>query len=145
MDLKKWRTLRNEGEPAVLPSGLEIRVRRAGLLDLAERGDIPQTLRPTIDKMLTEGNGQVPQMSLEKFTEYAQVITLVAGACIVAPAGLDVGELDYADRMSIFNWANAMETDGLRLFRGEQAGFMGDGPDSNEVFTTPQFVAGVTR
>lgn len=143
MDLQAWRALRSEGELAVLPSGLEIRVRRAGLLDLAERGDIPQTLRPKINEMMQGADGQTPRITLEQFAEYAQVINLVAAACIVAPAELDVSELDYADRMALFNWANDMETAGLQLFRGEQEGPVGTGSDGNPVLAATQFATGI--
>lgn len=120
MQLEEWRRLQAAGEEATLPSGLEIRVKRAGVMDLAERGEIPQTLQPQIEKLMAT-TGQIRQVSLGEFKEFAGVINLVCAACIVAPAELGVTELPMVDRLAIFTWANE-PGEKLKPFRREQAG-----------------------
>lgn len=121
MQLEEWRAQQAAGEEAVLPSGLEIRVRRVGVMDLAEKGDIPQNLQPQIEKLMATQNGQVRTVKLEEFKEFAGVINLVCGACVVAPAELDVMELPMVDRLSIFTWANE-PGEKLKPFRRQQEG-----------------------
>jgi hypothetical protein len=41
MNLTEWRKLRTEGEAATLPSGLDVRLKRVGAMDLAERSGSP--------------------------------------------------------------------------------------------------------
>lgn len=116
MNLEEWRALRAQGEPATLPSGLEVRLRRVGTLDLAQQGRIPQELRPQLEASMQQG--QARAVSLENFQEFAGVIDLVCAACLVTPEGLDVGELPYDDRLAIFMWANEVSGK-LKTFRPE--------------------------
>ena len=120
MQLEEWRKYQVEGEEATLPSGLEIKVKRVGVMDLAERGEIPQILQPQIEKLMAT-TGQVRQVSLGEFKEFAGVINLVCGACIMAPTELGVHELPMADRLSIFTWANE-PGEKLKPFRRQQTG-----------------------
>lgn len=120
MQLEEWRRLQAEGEAATLPSGLEVQVKRVGVMDLAEKGEIPQVLQPQIEKLMAT-TGQVRQVSLGEFKEFAGVINLVCGACLVAPAELMVTELPMADRLAIFTWANE-PGEKLKPFRREQKG-----------------------
>lgn len=119
MQLEEWRAGQLTGEDAVLPSGLEIMVKRVGVMDLAEKGDIPQSLQPQIEKLMATQNGQVRTVKLEEFKEFAGVINLVVGACIVAPAELEVTELPMFDRLSVFTWANE-PGEKLKPFRRQQ-------------------------
>ena len=121
MQLEEWRKLQAEGEEATLPSGLEIRVKRVGVMDLAEKGEIPQVLQPQIEKLMASASGQIRQVSLSEFKEFAGVINLVCEACLVAPAELTVAELPMADRLAIFTWANE-PGEKLKPFRRQQAG-----------------------
>lgn len=121
MNLPEWREQKKMGEAATLPSGLEIRIKRVAMLDLAEQGKIPVTLQPKLNELMAGGKVTV---TLEQFAEFAGIINLVCRACIVEPVELDVTELDYNDRLSIFQWANEV-TAGLKTFRGEQAGSLG--------------------
>lgn len=104
LSLEEWRKLRTEGEDATLPSGLIVRLRRVGAMDLAERGDIPAPLQTQLEKVMSRQN--VNKVTLKEFQEFSGIITLICDACIVGPEGLEAKELDYMDRLAIFQWAN---------------------------------------
>ena len=104
LTLEEWRKRQTQGEDAELPSGLVVQIKYASLLDLALAGQIPQTLASKVEQVVT--GGQVRNLSLKEFGEYAEIIDIVCRACIVGPEGLEVEELPYLDRVSIFNWAN---------------------------------------
>lgn len=115
MQLDEWRALRAQGEAATLPSGLEVRLRRVSAFDLATQGRVPQELRPQLDHILQQERS-TKAVSLEEFTEFAELIDLVCAACIAAPEGLDAKELSYEDRLAIFMWANEVSGK-LKIFR----------------------------
>lgn len=123
MNLQEWRQRKSQGEEAQLPSGLEVRVKRVSLPDLAAQGKIPQTLQPKIDEIvgLTK-SGQNP--SIAQLGEMTAVLDAVCRACIVAPAELDVAELDFVDKMAVFDWANEAAVK-LKTFRPEQSESVG--------------------
>ncbi len=134
MNLSEWRALKAEGEEAQLPSGLVVRVKRVGLVDLAEQGKIPQTLQPQIDEI-----GQIAQDAkkgkspgLDQVGRFTDVLEIVCRACLVGPEGLDVGELDFTDKMAIFTWANEAAV-GLKTFRVQQAEPLGVGRNGTAV------------
>jgi hypothetical protein len=105
MNLAEWRARQQEGEAFTLPSGLEVRLKKVALIDLAQAGQIPTTLRAPVAEMLKRRPDQpVDLADVEKF---GQVLDVVSKACIVAPAELDVAELSSYDKQAIFNWANA--------------------------------------
>lgn len=116
MNLEQWRKLRNQGEEAQLPSGLEVRLKRVSVLELAEQGQVPQTLAPQVEKFMA---GERPTMA--DFNAQSEIITLVCQACITAPEGLRSEELDYRDRLAIFTWANEVNAP-LKSFRSQQNG-----------------------
>lgn len=124
MNLAEWRKRREQGEDAQLPSGLHVQVRRVSMLDLAEQGKIPATLKPKIDALMR--TGQTPAVTVDQFAEFSELINLVCRACLAGPEGLDVHELPYIDRLAIFNWANEM-TGVLQPFRREEAESVGVG------------------
>lgn len=104
MKLEEWRARRQEGEGFVLPSGLEVRLKRAALLDLVHGGQVPSELRAPVGEMLQrKADKPVDLADLERF---GAVLDVVARACIVEPAELDVSELPAADKQEIYNWAN---------------------------------------
>jgi hypothetical protein len=116
MNLEEWRAAQ-AGEAYTLPSGLDVRLKRVALLDLVQGGKIPQTLEAPVAEMLKrKPDAAVELADLQKF---GAVLDLVAGACLVEPAGLDVAELPAADKQEIFNWANTAAGK-LRPFRPEQ-------------------------
>lgn len=103
MRLEEWRAKRQAGEQATLPSGLEVTLRKVNLLELAKRGGIPQTLQPLAEQALQGKRA----LTLTELAEIDEMAGIVAGACIVAPADLDPSELDFTDKMAIFQWANS--------------------------------------
>ena len=124
MNLQEWRARQQQGEDAELPSGLVVQIKRVSMLDLAEKGKIPATLKPKIDELMK--SGQTVTVTVDQFVEFVELINLVCEACIVGPTGLQVTELPSQDRMAIFEWANEM-TGGLQPFRREKAESMGVG------------------
>ena len=124
MNLQEWRARQQQGEDAELPSGLVVQIKRVSMLDLAEKGKIPATLKPKIDELMK--SGQTVTVTVDQFVEFVELIILVCEACIVGPTGLQVTELPSQDRMAIFEWANEM-TGGLQPFRREKAESMGVG------------------
>jgi hypothetical protein len=121
MNLQEWRAKQQLGETFTLPSGLEVRLRKIGLLDLAAQGKIPTTLAPRINEMM-KNNGMISS-DLEQLVQFVELLNIVCTACLVSPDGLDVAELPYEDKLAIFNWASAMSAK-LSPFRSEQAEFM---------------------
>lgn len=121
MNLSEWRKKR-EGEKHVLPSGLEVTLRRCDLMDLAVRGDIPAPLAAAANEMV----GGV-KVDLADFGKYEAVINVVVGACLIEPAVAEegdethvaLGELSMQDRMAIYNWASSGAAS-LRPFRDEK-------------------------
>ena len=104
MNLEEWRARQQEGEAFTLPSGLEVRLKKVALMDLAQAGQIPATLRAPVAEMLKRKADQpVDLADVEKF---GQVLDVVCKACIVEPAELDPAELGSFDKQVIFNWAN---------------------------------------
>ena len=118
MKLEQWRASRQEGEAFVLPSGLEVRLKKVSMLDLVHGGQIPSDLRAPVAEVTKRRPDQpVDLADLEKF---GPVLDLVAQACIVQPQGLDLAELPTTDKQEIFNWANTAAGK-LRPFRPEQS------------------------
>jgi hypothetical protein len=119
MNLAEWRARQQEGEAFTLPSGLEVRLKKVALIDLAQAGQIPTTLRAPVAEMLKRRPDQPVDLSdVEKF---GQVLDIVVKACIVAPAELDVAELSSFDKQTVFNWAN-QAAGKLEPFRRQQSG-----------------------
>jgi hypothetical protein len=117
MNLAEWRARQSQGEAFTLPSGLDVRLKKVALIDLAHGGQIPTTLRAPVAEMLKRKPDQ--PVDLGDVEKFGQVLDVVARACIVEPAELDPAELPSADKQVIFNWANAA-AGRLEPFRGEQ-------------------------
>ena len=119
MNLAEWRARQQEGEAFTLPSGLEVRLKKVALMDLAQAGQIPTTLRAPVAEMLKRRPDQpVDLADVEKF---GQVLDIVVKTCIVEPADLDVAELPSHDKQVVFNWAN-QAAGRLEPFRSQQNG-----------------------
>ena len=119
MNLEEWRARQQQGEAFTLPSGLDVRLKKVALLDLAQAGQIPTTLRAPVAEMLKRKPDQTVDLAdVEKF---GQVLDVVCKACIVAPAELDVAELSGYDKQTVFNWAN-QPAGKLEPFRRQQNG-----------------------
>ena len=104
MNLAEWRARQQQGEAFTLPSGLEVQLKKVALLDLAQAGQIPATLRAPVAEILKRKADQ--PVDLNDVEKFGQVLDVVCKACIVAPAELDVAELGSFDKQAIFNWAN---------------------------------------
>lgn len=123
MDLRAWREKQEQGEQLELGSGLVVRARRVGLLDLVEQGQIDAPLLGMVDELLNRDNFRVP---LEEFKDYAPVFNRIAEAVLVDPPvaqeaddeHLAVTELPVSDRMQLFRWANEPGSR-LKSFRPE--------------------------
>ena len=119
MNLAEWRARQQEGEAFTLPSGLDVRLKKVALMDLAQAGQIPATLRAPVAEMLKRRPDQpVDLADVEKF---GQVLDVVVRACLVEPAELDLAELSGNDKQAIFNWANQVAGK-LEPFRRQQNG-----------------------
>ncbi len=118
MDLQQWRA-RQAGEAYILPSGLDVRLKKVSMIDLAQGGKIPQTLHAPVNELMKRDTKA--GVSIEGIAEFRAVLDLVVGACMVEPADLDVSELPWDDKLAIFNWANA-PAEKLVPFRREQDG-----------------------
>lgn len=118
ISLEEWRRQQAEGDEGELPvSGLTVRLRRVGMVELLERGDVPVTLKPM---MLKAANGDA-KAAQENMEEWVKVVNLVVDACVVGPAGLRADELPIGDRMAVVMWANE-GTQKMRPFRTKSAG-----------------------
>ena len=109
MDLKEWRSKRQA--EIELPSGLKVWLKRVSLFDLAGAGKIPTTLMALIEQ------AQGGTVGLSDFNEFAELINLVIVNAIVDPPlaqngatpddeHLSLDELDWDDRIAIFNICN---------------------------------------
>ena len=122
MDLKAWRKQREDGEVFTTPSGLEVKLRRVSLLDLAEGGEIPTPLVGMVNKAL---DTRAHALTVGEVPEFAGTINHLVKAALVEPQVADepsathlgVDELPMKDRLAIYNWCQAGEP--LRPFRRE--------------------------
>jgi len=119
MNLTEWRARQQQGEAFTLPSGLEVRLKKVALLDLAQAGQIPGTLRVPVAEMLKRKPDQ--SVDLADVEKFGQVLDMVCQACIVEPVELDVAELGSFDKQAIFNWANQVANK-LEPFRHQPNG-----------------------
>lgn len=117
MNLEEWRKKQAAGESFTLPSGLDVQLRKVGMLDLAAQGKIPTALAPRINELMKSGG--LATSSIEQVSEFTALVNMVCQACLLWPA-VDVTELSYEDRLAVFNWASAVSAK-LSPFRGEQA------------------------
>lgn len=143
MDLASWREKR-QGEKFTLPSGLEVTLRKADLLDLAALGRIPSLLVDAANRMV--GGAEV---KVEKFKDQVEIINLVVTACLVAPeigetaddTHILVSELTVQDRLAIYNWASAGVAR-LLPFREKPGEPAGAGPGSDALRDETERAAG---
>lgn len=117
------------GEAFTLPTGLEVRLKRLQLLDLAALGQIPSTLIGLANKQLAEDAWTI---SVQNFQKYEPVVRLLAHACIQEPANVPAELLSAADCIAIWNWANEV-TVAVRPFRPERNGDEAAGPGGVKV------------
>ena len=118
MNLSEWRQ-KQAGEEFTLPSGLDVKLRKVSMMDLAQRGSIPETIRPAVDEFITRGKDG--KIGLSDIQQFGEVIDLVTRSCLVEPTDLDIDELTWSDKQAIFAWANEQAA-GLARFRGQPNG-----------------------
>lgn len=111
MDLKAWRERQQQGEAYTLPSGLEIKLKRIGILDLAIKGNVPDEMQELVDQVV---RGNVPRLTMDKLPEFTDLVDLVVAQAVIEPPltekaddeHLGIEELVIADKLAVFNWAN---------------------------------------
>lgn len=109
----------------VLPSGNVMELRRAGLMDLIYQGGIPDTLTPLAVE-LASSDKITRGFKEEDLKNQLEIVNIVIKAAAVNPKvtdrssndSLGMDEVDYLDKVQIFNWANGAATT-LRPFRPE--------------------------
>ncbi len=120
--VSEWRDGRFK--EMTLPSGNVMKLKRVGLMDLIEQGGLPDTLSAMASELASKQ--QVRVLSVAELKQYADVVNLVVKAAAVEPKvadapsaeTLDVHEIDWVDRVQVYNWANGGTTL-LRPFRPE--------------------------
>lgn len=133
LSLEEWRARNKQGDCIPLPSGLGVYVKAFTVMDLAAGGDIPQTLAPKLNQLISGDN--VKKVSLGDFKEFAEIIDLVCKAALVGPPGLEVAELGYGDKIALFNYLHEAYGPGRKLepFRRQQEGHVATFQFSNGV------------
>ncbi|MCG3208625.1 MAG: hypothetical protein FOGNACKC_02236 [Anaerolineae bacterium] len=109
-----------------LPSGNVINLRRVALLDLIAQGGVPDTLSGLAVELVAKSQVKLDAGQLR---QYEQIVNLVVRAAAVSPPVTDQGgpdslavrDIDWVDRVQIFNWTNGAAT-ALRPFRGDARG-----------------------
>lgn len=130
MNYSEYRKTRAAGETLTLPSGLEVRVKKVTLMDLALNGEIPQTLHPLTDELLT--TGKEVQIHAADLVKYGELVGAVVKACLLEPALADesdethisLKDMEGDDKLELFRWANRGASQ-LEKFRKEQARAVG--------------------
>jgi len=110
-----------------LPSGNVIRLKRVSLVDLIVQGAIPDTLSARAVEMASQT--QQRKLSADELRQYEGVVNLVVKAAAVEPRiadrasddALALPDVDFVDRVQIFNWANGA-LHSLRPFRDDATG-----------------------
>ena len=122
LSLEEWRARKQEGDLIPLPSGLGVYVKAFTVMDLAAGGDIPQTLAPKLNQLIS--GDTVKKVSVGDFKEFAAIIDLVCKAALVGPAGLAIEELGYGDKIALFNYLHEAYGPGRKLepFRRQPKG-----------------------
>lgn len=120
-----------------LPSGLEVKARRATIRDLVSLGRIPDGLTPFVIELMDLGESGEPDAAdvieekiMARVEEWVRVLDQVWMICVVEPtftrgaARPGIIPLEYVtieDKMAFFNWCQGV-TDYLISFRTEEKG-----------------------
>jgi hypothetical protein len=121
--LAEWR--KSQRHEWTLPSGLSVITRDVSIMDLALTGSIPEPLMTAIMNQ-AEKQGGVDLNVFKAFPEFGRLIDELVKLCMIEPQIAEVAddehiallELNFSDRMAIFNWANR-EVAALEPFRKE--------------------------
>ena len=119
LNLANW--LETRTLETVTPSGLAIKMRRVGLLDLLTQGGVPEPLLA----LLSSGTDNIT-VDPEQLPEVMGAFDAMAKACLIEPEIIDgrsrdgklgLEDLPYEDKEFIFGLANE-EAEALEPFRG---------------------------
>jgi hypothetical protein len=111
--LAKWRASRRH--ELSLPSGLNVTVKDATIMDLVIAGNVPQSLNDLMMKQAEDGGGGSMDLStLDGTRDFGQLVNALLMVCVVEPPvayiadddHLGIDEIPGEDKMAIFNWAN---------------------------------------
>ena len=107
-----------------LESGVEVKLKRVGLMDLIQAGEIPDNLSGAAADIASRST--VRKMSSDELKRYGKLVDAVVEAALVEPAigrDVEISDIPFAWKVKIFNWANS-SPGVLRLskFRAEQTG-----------------------
>ena len=113
--LAKWRASRAHAN--TLPSGLDVQLRDATVMDLVISGNVPQTL---MDLMFEQAasSSSVDLQKLNGTRDFGKLVNALVMACLLDPPVAELGDDDHigldelsgADKMYIFEWANREAT-----------------------------------
>lgn len=135
LSYSEWR--KKQYETLVLPSGLEVKAKRVSLMTLAMNGGIPQTLNPFVADLVGDPHA-ADKLTLADMEKFGGVVNAVIAACVIEPpiaeesdeTHLAVKDLDDADRMYLFNWANRGASQ-LQRFLPRQTRGVATAPNGN--------------
>lgn len=130
---KAWK---KSGALLTLPSGNTLRVKNAGIMDLASKGVIPNSLMATIMESIQKGTEPTAENLMEN-VQVEDMFTMMDSAIInmaVEPEihplpepgesrddeAVYIDDLDEADKMFIWQWATG-GTDDVEQFRRESS------------------------
>jgi hypothetical protein len=126
MTVIEWRASRRDTR--TLPSGLQVELQKVTLLSLIAAGQIPQTLIAMVEDLSKRGIGRAGVAEFQKFAPAVNAVCLAAvRRPIIVPVGAElpdddehilVTDLDFEDRLMIFDWCNAKAVS-LQPFPGE--------------------------
>ena len=103
MNYAEWKA-NQQGAEYTLPSGLDVRLKKVSLPDLAASGSIPQTLIAPIDDL--QKRAKSTDAGVQTLGEMVPILNLIVSACLVEPVELTAEELPFMDKLAIFEWAN---------------------------------------
>ncbi len=137
---------RNLYHDLTLPeSGIEIKAKKISLIDMAERGGLPDTLSQLVsDQATADGKVKIDVGSiLDQIEDVAGLYNGMCLAGIIYPPlaeesdedHLGVREIPFNDRQWFFNWCNG-EATALTQFRDEQVEPDQDSSDSENIRET---------
>ncbi len=109
-----------------LEPGVAVKLKRVGLMDLIQAGQIPDSLSGAAADIASRST--VRKMTDSELKRYGKLVDAVTEAALVEPAigkDVEVSDIPFAWKVKIFNWANT-SPGVLRLskFRPEQTGAM---------------------
>lgn len=126
--LESWKKAVGPQEYEVERGGPTMLLRRVGLMDLIQQGEIPDLLSGEATRLASAGIAG-RSWSIEELKEFSAIVDVVVMACSVSPPltldgsddSLAISEIPFVWRVKVFNWAG--ESVGpLRRFRQEQNG-----------------------